>query len=84
MMNLFWCCRQPPSEPALKIADELRKKVAGLSLKKKAAQTAAKVTVSIGMSEVTPGVTFIDALEKAKTALNRSIDLGRNCVNRDL
>lgn len=71
------------NDSALKVAEELRKKVAGLSLKKKTSQTAAKVTVSMGMSEITPGVSFVDALEKAKTALNRSIDLGRNCVNRD-
>lgn len=72
------------NEAALKIADEIRKKVAALSLKKKASQTAAKVTVSMGMSDVTPCTTFVDALEKAKTALNRSIDLGRNCVNKDV
>lgn len=67
----------------LKIADELRKKIAGISLKKKASLTAAKVTVSMGVSELTPGVAFSAVLEKAKMALNRSIDLGRNCVNKE-
>jgi|GEM_PF-3471461 len=70
-------------EHGIKIADELRKKVAGVSLKKKASMTAVKVTVSMGVSELTPNVSIAEVLEKAKKALDRSIDLGRNCVNKE-
>ena len=70
-------------EEGIKIADELRKKVAGISLKKKTSMTAAKITVSMGVSELMPGISFADVLTKAKKALDRSIDLGRNCVNRE-
>jgi diguanylate cyclase len=65
----------------IKIADELRKKIAALSLKKKASMTAAKFTVSMGISEISPKVSVAEAMERARKALDRSIDLGRNCVN---
>ncbi|TQV76922.1 GGDEF domain-containing protein [Aliikangiella marina] len=70
-------------EQGVKVADEIRKKVAGVSLKKKTGLTVAKVTVSLGVTEIKPGISIAQGLEKAKVALNRSIDLGRNCVNRD-
>ena len=70
-------------DSGIKIADELRKKVAGVSLKKKASMTAAKVTVSMGVSELTPSISIAEVLDKAKKALDRSIDLGRNCVNKE-
>ena len=70
-------------EHGVKVADEIRKKVGGVSLKKKASLTAVKVTVSLGVTELKAGVSIATAMDKAKVALNRSIDLGRNCVNRD-
>jgi len=70
-------------EQGVKVADDIRKKIAGVALKKKTGLTVAKVTVSLGVTEIRAGVSIAQALDKAKVALNRSIDLGRNCVNRD-
>jgi diguanylate cyclase len=68
---------------AVSIADKLRLKLSTLVLKKKNSSVALKFTVSIGVAEMVSAVAFDDALNKTKSALARSKDLGRNCVNKD-
>ena len=68
---------------AVNIADKLRLKIATLVLKKKNSAVALKFTVSIGVAEMTSAAAFDATLTKAKHALARSKDLGRNCVNKD-
>ena len=65
------------------VADTLRKKVEAVSLKKKGALAPVKVTISVGVSELTTEGNIDQALTNAKNALLRSKDLGRNCVNRE-
>jgi len=68
---------------AVKVADNLRLKLASLTLKKKNSSIALKFTVSIGVAEMTKSEAFESVLEKCKKALLRSKDLGRNCVNQE-
>ena len=70
-----------PMKHGVAIADTLRKKVAAISLKKKGSLTPVNVTISAGVSEFSGKGSFDSAFEKAKKALLRSKDLGRNCVN---
>ena len=80
-----YCIALPKAsvEQGVKVADEIRKKIAAVSLKKKTGLTVAKVTVSMGVSELDSKRTVEQVIEKSQAALKRSIDLGRNCVNRD-
>lgn len=65
----------------VKVAEALRKKVAAISLKKKGSLTPVKVSISAGVSEFNGKGSFDMVFDKAKKALLRSKDLGRNCVN---
>ena len=65
------------------LADELRKKVAGLSLKKKGGLAPVHFSVSIGVAEFNGKGSFDLTMDKALKALFRSKDLGRNCVNME-
>ncbi len=68
---------------ALPVADKLRNKISTLVLKKKNSSVALKFTVSIGVAEMKTADAFESTLTKCKTALARSKDLGRNCVNKE-
>jgi len=70
-----------PLNNGVSVADTLRKKVAAISLKKKGSLTPVKVTISAGVSEYNGKGSFDSTFDKAKKALLRSKDLGRNCVN---
>ncbi|WP_168204294.1 GGDEF domain-containing protein [Aliikangiella coralliicola] len=63
------------------LADELRKKISGLSLKKKGSLSPVHFTISVGVAEFSGKGSFDLSMDKAKKALFRSKDLGRNCVN---
>ena len=65
----------------VKVAEQLRKKVAAISLKKKGSLTPVKVSISVGVAEFSGKGSFDMVFDKAKKALLRSKDLGRNCVN---
>jgi len=73
-----------PLNNGMSVADILRKKIESISLKKKGALTPVKVTVSAGVSEYNGNGQFGQVMEKAKKALMRSKDLGKNCVNKEL
>lgn len=65
------------------VGEQLRRRVEGISLKKKGSITPVNVTISIGISEYTGKTKFSEALENAKKALHRSKDMKGNCVNRE-
>lgn len=76
-----------PKTPIVKastIAEQLRRRVEGISLKKKGDLKPVNVTTSIGISEYNGKIAFSDALENAKKALHRSKDMKGNCINREV
>ncbi|MET1254325.1 GGDEF domain-containing protein [Aliikangiella maris] len=72
-----------PLKQGLMVADNLRKKVMGISLKKKGNTNVVKLTVSIGVAQYERKLNFEDVLIKTKKSLNRSKDLGRNSINSE-
>jgi diguanylate cyclase len=66
------------------VADLIRKKVAGLTLRKRGSDIAAKFTVSAGVSEYAGECSFDKVMKAANQALARSKDNGHNCVNQEL
>ncbi|WP_444998225.1 GGDEF domain-containing protein [Aliikangiella sp. IMCC44359] len=72
-----------PLKNGIVVAENLRKKVMALSLKKKGNTNVVKLTVSAGVSQYNKDSDFEEILQKCKIALNRSKDLGRNSVNSD-
>lgn len=69
---------------AMTLADKIRQVISTIVLKKKHSDLALKVTVSIGATEISTLSDFEKPLAKAKNALKRSKELGKNCVNQEL
>ncbi len=70
-----------PLKSGVAVAENLRKRVLAISLKKKSSMTPVKASVSVGVAEFSGQGSFDKAFMKAKKAMLRSKDLGRNCVN---
>jgi diguanylate cyclase len=73
-----------PVDNGMAVAQILRKRVESISLKKKGALKPVKVTISSGVSIFEGNGKFDVAMENARKAMQRSKDLGRNGVNKDV
>jgi diguanylate cyclase (GGDEF)-like protein len=80
---LVMLCKTDASAAVI-LADKIRQVVSTISLKKKHSNVALKFTVSIGVSEMTGAGQYDNAFQKAKNALKRSKELGKNCVNKEV
>ncbi|WP_196137456.1 GGDEF domain-containing protein [Aliikangiella sp. G2MR2-5] len=73
---------QTKKEHGAKVADQLRKKIEHLRIRKKSDhKTLDAITLSFGVTQVNSAQTLTEGLDEADKALYRSKHNGRNCVN---
>lgn len=71
---------QIPLDGAMVAAEHIRKNIEGLTYRTKKSDTIINCTISLGVSELTPGEKTKDFIENADKALLKAKELGRNRV----